>query len=287
MKPIKEIAQAERIDMGGVLVDQALPIANIDSVDPFLLIHHWKSDFLGGQRQKDVGVGPHPHRGFSPVSIVYKGALHHRDSLGNDSVIEAGGVQWMDAGKGVTHSERPSKEIAEQGGEFEIIQFWVNRPSNQKMEAAKYSPLEESTIPKITLSEGLTHGQIISGHFNGIPGALPEEGLLVVNFDSKESSDFEIEIPDAYESLIYLLEGTLEINGTRKIANKDIVFFQSTGNKIRVSATSDSRLLLLAGKPIKEKVVSYGPFVMNSTTEILQAISDAQTGKMGILIEEF
>ena len=132
MKVIKGIYSADKVDMGGILLDQPLPNGRLDSVDPFLLIHHWSDQLPGGQKQKDLGVGPHPHRGFSPVTLIFQGSLRHRDSFGNDEIVEAPGAQWMHSGKGIVHSERPSESLAEGGGPFEIIQFWVNSPAESK-----------------------------------------------------------------------------------------------------------------------------------------------------------
>ena len=128
-RSVKKIIAAQKVNMGGHILDQPLPVNGIDQIDPFLLIHHWKRNMKGGDSQKDVGVGPHPHRGFSPVTFVFEGAVEHRDSLGNRATVTKGGTQWMHAGKGITHSERPSKTIAEEGGLQEFIQFWVNTPA--------------------------------------------------------------------------------------------------------------------------------------------------------------
>ncbi len=286
MKAISSISKAVKINMGGVFVDQALPIEGIESVDPFLLIHHWKSSFPGGQHQKEVGVGPHPHRGFSPVTVIYQGAVHHRDSLGNDSVIEKGGVQWMSSGKGVTHSERPSKQIAENGGEFEIIQFWVNTKSKHKMDAPIYTPMNPGDIPNVSTDKKIEI-QLISGEYNNMKGVIDTpEDLLIMNVEMEANSAYNFNIPDNYSTLVYALDGGIEVN-QEAIGEKTMLHFDMSGNEVNIHALAKTRFLILAGKPLKEKVVSYGPFVLNSTTEILQAIKDAQIGKMGLLIEEF
>ena len=119
--------------MGGIPVLQPLPTTSVERIDPFLLLHHHAGMVEPGNHPRMVGVGPHPHRGFSPVTFIFKGDVHHRDSRGNSSIVKAGGVQWMNAGMGIIHSERPSKEFAEKGGEQEIIQLWINTPAAQKM----------------------------------------------------------------------------------------------------------------------------------------------------------
>ncbi len=287
MRTVKSVTRADKVNMGGIIIDQPLPTDNFSQVDPFLLIHHWYQNFPGGRKQKEVGVGPHPHRGFSPVTLIFKGALHHRDSLGNSSIVQEGGVQWMNVGKGITHSERPSKEIAEEGGEFEIIQFWVNVPSDFKMLPAKYYPLEASEVPTIELDDNGSVLNLIAGHYNGKESSIETHSpLLVATVYSKAGSNVEVNVDSSYSLLVYQLNGRTEING-KKIGDKTMLRFDNDGEKIQIESLDDSRLLILAGKPIDEEVTSYGPFVMNSTTEIMEAIRDAQQGKMGVLIEEF
>jgi redox-sensitive bicupin YhaK (pirin superfamily) len=287
MKIVKSVYRADKVDMGGVVVDQPLPKEGLSQIDPFLLIHHWYQKFPGDQKQKHLGVGPHPHRGFSPVTIIFKGALHHRDSLGNSSVVGQGGVQWMNVGKGITHSERPSKEIAEEGGEFEIIQFWINTPASHKMDAAEYIPLDAEQIPVVSLDDKGSVLNLIAGEYEGERSAVktPSE-LLVATLDTKAGSDLSITVPDWHNTLLYQLDGRTEIN-ERKLGAKSMIVFENEGEEIKVNSLDNTRLLLLSGKALNEKVTSYGPFVMNTTTEIMEAIRDAQQGKLGVLIEEF
>lgn len=287
MKIVKSVYRADKVDMGGVVVDQPLPKEGLSQIDPFLLIHHWYQKFPGDQKQKHLGVGPHPHRGFSPVTIIFKGALHHRDSLGNSSVVGQGGVQWMNVGKGITHSERPSKEIAEEGGEFEIIQFWINTPASHKMDAAEYIPLDAEQIPVVSLDDKGSVLNLIAGEYEGERSAAktPSE-LLVATLDTKAGSDLSITVPDWHNTLLYQLDGRTEIN-ERKLGAKSMIVFENEGEEIKVNSLDNTRLLLLSGKALNEKVTSYGPFVMNTTTEIMEAIRDAQQGKLGVLIEEF
>ncbi|NNE25548.1 MAG: pirin family protein [Saprospiraceae bacterium] len=287
MKSISSIQKAIKVNMGGVFVDQAMPLEGLEAQDPFLLIHHWKANFLGDQKQKDVGVGPHPHRGFSPVTIIYQGALHHRDSLGNSSVVQAGGVQWMFAGKGVTHSERPAREIAEQGGVFEIIQFWVNAPASKKMQAPQYFPLEKDQLTRIEQQDSSVQIDLIAGTLNGTTGPIEEDALIIANLKMDPNSNTQLDIAEHYSTLIYMLDGNIVVNGNDITEDKSLIVFDQGDRKINIQAKENSRMLLLSGKPLEEEVVSYGPFVLNNTTQILEAIRDAQSGKMGILIEEF
>lgn len=286
MRAIKIITKAEKVNMGGIMIDQPLPSSQTQQIDPFLLIHHWASILQGDQRQKEVGVGPHPHRGFSPVTIVFKGALHHRDSLGNDSVVDAGGVQWMNAGKGITHSERPSKELAENGGHFEIIQFWINTPSHLKMNPAKYFPKQKSEIPVFKPNDKVVM-QILTGEYENTIGPIPSQSpMLVSRIDMQSGATLDLNLPSNHHVLIYQLDGQMNVND-KNVGAKSMIVFENENGIIQLNAIQDTRMLLLSGAPIDEPVESYGPFVMNNTTEIMQAMRDAQMGKMGVLIEEF
>ena len=286
MKTIKKIIKSQKVDMGGIILDQPLPNQFIDQLDPFLLIHHWNDRLKGNQRQNEAGVGPHPHRGFSPVTLIFKGGVHHRDSRGNDSIVMEGGTQWMFSGLGITHSERPYKELAENGGDFEIIQFWVNVPSKNKMQQPEYKPISKEHTPTFISDDNKVNVGIVSGEFKNIKGAvetLTPVTTLRMNFEKEGKVSFNISA--SQNSLIYILDGHVNING-EEATGKDFILFNNDGDEITIKASQPTRLILLAGEPIGEEVVSYGPFVMNTHTEIMEAMRDAQMGKMGVLIEE-
>lgn len=274
--------------MGGIFLDQALPIAELEQLDPFLLIHHWDRPLKGGQKQKEVGVGPHPHRGFSPVTVIYKGTVHHRDSRGKDSIVGEGGAQWMNSGMGIVHSERPDADLADKGGDFEIIQFWVNTPAKYKMLEPEYHPLDKNNIPEVISKDGKVRLGILAGEVSGKKSNLKTyTDLLVCNITAEKDGKILVNVPEDYNAMIYQLDGQLLINDKFKSISKNLVWFKNEGDQISIECLANSRALLLAGKPIDEEVTSYGPFVMNNQTEILTAMRDYQQGKMGILIEEF
>ncbi|MEN8928925.1 MAG: pirin family protein [Flavobacteriales bacterium] len=284
-KSIKHIVPAEKVNMGGNLLDQPLPAGRLESLDPFLLIHHWKSELPGNQKQQDAGVGPHPHRGFSPVTFVFKGEVKHQDSLGNNALVKEGGTQWMFAGSGLTHSERFSKELVEKGGELEFIQFWVNTPGKQKMNPPFYRPLSKEETPVIKTDKAEVF--VVSGELNGVNGAVETYSpQLLLRGEVKTGGKLSIPVPPSFNSLLYLLDGGLVSNGIELKAKDMVVFQQEEGNLV-VEASEDTRFMMLAGEPIGEKIAQYGPFVMNNQTEVMQALRDAQMGKMGVLIEEF
>ncbi len=284
-RSIRQKIAAPKVNMGGHWLDQPLPVHGLDYVDPFLLIHHWKNTMPGDQKQREVGVGPHPHRGFSPVTIVFEGAVEHRDTLGNRSVVEKGGVQWMNAGKGLNHSERPSKELAEKGGNLEFIQFWVNSPAQYKMQFPEYMAISKQEIPEI-LGDDFNLG-LIAGEYVGQQGkAHSLSPLLIMRGEAKKGAEVKIEIPKNYNVLVYFLNGESEMQGTALQA-KDMVYFNQDGDSIFWKANSDQNFLLLSGEPLNEPVSAYGPFVMNTKNEIVEALNDAQAGRMGYLVEDF
>jgi len=272
--------------MGGHILDQPLPFAEFNHIDPFLLIHHWKQALPGNQNERDLGVGPHPHRGFSPVTFVFKGEVHHRDSHGNSHIVKEGGIQWMSAGMGITHSERPSKSIAQQGGDFEFIQFWVNTPAKNKMEEPIYYGIQEDELAVI--DEAGTNAFIASGSLKGVQEKVPTaSSVTTARIEMSPNSKFEFEVRENENALLYCLDDGQTIN-LLECNTKDMVVFNETSKgKVVIESKANTRLLYLAGLPINEEVKSYGPFVMNNQTKVMQALRDAQMGKMGVLIEEF
>lgn len=288
LKKIDTIVSSQKVNMGGVILDQPLPTQGLDRIDPFLLIHHWSDKLKGGQKQNDVGVGPHPHRGFSPVTFIFKGSVHHRDSIGNDEIVRAGGTQWMNSGSGLVHSERPGADLAEKGGDFEIIQFWVNSPASMKMKEASYQPLTKEDTPWVELDEGKVKVGVVSGEFQQEKSPIQSDSpLLVLRMEFKAGGQCTVPVTGSYNTILYSLGGELEINREKSIGSKDMVKFKREEGDIHIKANNDCDVILLAGEPINESVATYGPFVMNSQSEIIQALNDFQDGKMGQLKEEF
>ncbi|MFT6211661.1 MAG: redox-sensitive bicupin YhaK (pirin superfamily) [Bacteroidia bacterium] len=219
---------------------------------------------------------------------MFKGAVNHRDSLGTTSLIEAGGAQWMNSGKGIIHSERPPKELAENGGDFELIQFWANTPANKKLEPAKYQPLTAEKTPWITSEDGKVKAGIVAGETLGKTGPIElMTPMLVMRFEIGKGGKMEVPIPKNFNAILYLLDGKAEINGERHAGGKDLVWFKNDGESISLEGLEETRAILLAGEPIDEPLATYGPFVMNNQTQIMEALRDYQMGKMGVLIEEF
>jgi len=287
-RTVKQILFAELVDMGGIPVRQPFPARNVEQIDPFLLLHHHTSRIREGADLRRTGVGPHPHRGFSPVTFIYQGDVHHRDSRGNDSIVKAGGVQWMDAGMGIQHSERPSKELAEKGGVQEIIQLWINTPAKDKMKQPRYQAVHADDMPALKTAQGEGTTSLVSGEFRGIEAPVqPGWPIIAMKCEWQKDASDSIELPENYNAFIYLLDGKMQVEGFGMVEGLNAVQFHNDGEVIAFRALENTRFILLAAPPMNEPLAMYGPFVMNDQTQVLQAIRDYQMGKMGILIEEF
>jgi len=286
-RSVARLLYAHQVDMGGMPIRQPLPTQQVQQIDPFLLLHHANIKAPKHLKPGNAGVGPHPHRGFSPVTFIFQGGVHHRDSRGNDSNVYAGGVQWMNAGMGIIHSERPTDNIHEIGGRQEIIQLWVNTPAKNKMDQPAYFPLSAEEAPTTTSEDGKVSARIFSGEVLGIKGPVPSQTIVnSATLEFKKGGKISIPIPESHNAMIYLLDGKLNVSGFGQVEELHIVHFKNDGEGISLEALDDTRVLLLSGEPLNEEVVSHGPFVMNSQTQIMEAMRDYQMGKMGVLIEE-
>ena len=273
--------------MGKFAVRQPLPHQRIDQIDPFLLLHHaGPTSYEPGSVSAHEGVPPHPHRGFEPVTFVYKGGVHHRDSRGNDSIIGEGGVQWMTAGMGIVHSERPPAELMETGGEQEIIQLWVNLPAKSKMVQPRYQGFTKEEIPVIESGNGATI-QVVAGQLDGVTGPVQTHTpVTALNAQFAKGASAIIHLSDDHAALAYVLSGEVIMGDEIAVVAHEMVEFDGNG-PVKIEALNEARVLIVSGLPIGEPVVKSGPFVMNTHTQVMEAMRDAQMGKMGVLIEEF
>lgn len=285
-RTVSHLLYAHEMDMGGMPIRQPLPTQNVQQVDPFLLLHHANIKAPSHIHPDDAGVGPHPHRGFSPVTFIFQGGVHHRDSRGNNSVVYAGGMQWMNAGMGIIHSERPPDDIHERGGRQEIIQLWINTPAQHKMDQPFYFPLQASEVPTTTSPDGLIAVNIYAGNLLGIKSNTPTlSAINAATLIARRGGKIAIPLPSSHNSLLYLLDGSITLEEYGLVDGLHAVVLKQDGDGIFLEAKADTRMLLLSGEPLNEKVVSYGPFVMNTQTQIMEAMRDYQMGKMGVLIE--
>lgn len=286
-KKVKYLIPVYDVDMGGIQVKQALPTRNVNQVDPFLLLHHGEFTFTDNAPAIHQGLGPHPHRGFTPVSFVIEGEVHHRDSRRNSQIAKKGEVQWMFAGAGIIHSERPSQQLTDINGRQEVVQLWINSPASKKMNPPRYQYVAEKDIPLFYSEDQLLRNKLIAGSINGLDGRIETESeLLVIWSEVKTGGTHTFNIANHHNSMLYLIRGEIKIGAYGKVEKETLVVFENQPGDIEVLSGSDAQFLILAGAPIDEKVVQHGSYVMNTETEILEAMRDYQKGKMGILVEE-
>lgn len=285
-RKVVRVSFAEQVDMGGLPVRQPLPTSNLDQIDPFLLLHHARVKVPKHRDPKHAGVGPHPHRGFSPVTFVFEGGVHHRDSRGNSSVIYEGGTQWMHAGMGIIHSERPPQDIYEHGGYQEIIQLWINSPIRNKMDPPTYHGLTADETPAIVQSDDVDI-RLVSGRYREVNGPIPSlSDLLAMRGQIKQGGTHTFQIPASHNAFVYLLSGVVRVEGYGLVEEQNLIQFSRNEGDIDLEAIENCRFILMSGEPLNEPVESYGPFVMSNSTEIMEAMRDYQMGRMGVLIED-
>ena len=252
-----------------------------ESLSPFLLL-----DYAGPHSFPAVGakrgVGEHPHRGFETVTIVYAGEVEHRDSTGKGGVIGPGDVQWMTAGAGILHQEFHSAAFANRGGELKMIQLWVNLPAKDKMTAPGYQSIEAASIPTVALPDDSGSLRVIAGRYVGAEGpASTFSPLNVWDMQLRQDKEIVFTQPDGWSTALVVLEGSVTVNGESTVQEAQLVVLSHQGERVNLHASSDAKVLVLAGEPINEPIVGYGPFVMNSQTEIAEAVRDFNSGRFG------
>ncbi|TQV66987.1 pirin family protein [Exilibacterium tricleocarpae] len=265
-------------DGDGVSIQRNVAHGAPQTFDPFLLLDEIASDeaadYIGGFPE-------HPHRGFETVTYMLEGTMKHRDHLGNEGLLESGGVQWMTAGRGVLHSEMPQQE----SGRLHGFQLWVNLPAAQKMTAPRYREYSAEQIPAIGFGRG-NLARVIAGTFTfaGQTVAGPVQGVSTqpdyIDMNLNAGEQVSLPVDRGKRVLIYVYRGQLAIGADARPLQQQQLGELSNGNRIEFTATADSGLLLLAGNPIGEPVVNWGPFVMNTREEIEQAISDYRNGRL-------
>jgi redox-sensitive bicupin YhaK (pirin superfamily) len=260
------------------------PQLDAQMLSPFLLLDH------AAQRRFEPslvrrGVGEHPHRGFETVTFAYQGEIEHRDSAGGGGRIGPGDVQWMTAASGIVHEEMHSQAFTERGGDFEMVQLWVNLPASLKMSTPRYQPLLDREFPRLTL--GAAEARLVAGSLGGETGPAKTH-TPIATFDLRfaQSGTSELELPAGWTTLVFPLEGDLTAGPARHpIPGRHFgVFDRNDHGVVQLHGSKGARALVLAGEPIAEPVVAYGPFVMNTREEIIQAFRDYQSGRMGHLL---
>jgi len=281
-KTIKKCHPALRDDIGDLTTRRPVPGPTIDQIDPFLFLNHHGPQVYP-RRNRGLPFGPHPHRGFETVTFILTGELAHRDSAGHESIIKEGGIQWMTAGSGLVHAEISPEEFKREGGPLEILQLWVNLPPELKMTQPRYVGLQRDAIPAIATPDGKGLVHLVAGEYLGKPGAM--QPLLDVFMSTVElQPGARVELPGVAgrNVFLYVVRGSVEVAGAQA-PEWHLIELNEDGDTVEIEASGEAVLLLAHAKPIGAPVVAYGPFVMNSREEIMQAIHDYQAGKFNAI----
>jgi len=268
-------------DGAGVKLRRSLGGQQQVRLDPFLMLDEFSSN---DPNDYVAGFPAHPHRGFETVTYMLEGHMLHEDHLGNQGHLKTGGVQWMTAGRGIIHSEMPQQV----SGAMRGFQLWINLPAVEKMKPAAYKDIQVDDIPKVTLDNG-TSVKVIAGSFEGDEKVVqgPIQGIttapLFLDVQLPADTQFEHRIPKEQNAFIYIYEGDLEVGSPMQVAPKQAAIILGNGDRLKVKAGSTgARFIVLAALPLHEPIVQYGPFVMNTRTEIEQAIDDYQNNRFVI-----
>ncbi len=276
-RTIRHMHPAYRDDSGDLVTRRPLPGPQVEQIDPFLFLnHHGPQQYPPNNR--GLPFGPHPHRGFETVTFILDGELAHRDSAGRESVIRAGGVQWMTAGRGLVHAELSPEEFKRRGGSLEILQLWVNLPARLKMTAPAYTGLQCDAIPALATDDGRGKVNLIAGRFNGAEGPVRSlTGVFMSTVELAAGGGVEFAGLTGRNVFLYVVRGRIEVTGSAAPAFT-LVELGDDGDTVALRAAEDCVLLFGHAEPLREPVVAHGPFVMNTREEIAQAIRDYQAG---------
>lgn len=280
-RTVRALHPALRDDIGDLMTRRPLPGPGLDQVDPFLFLnHHGPQLYPPGNR--GLPFGPHPHRGFETVTFILEGELAHLDSGGHESVIRAGGVQWMTAGRGLVHAEVSPEAFKRQGGPLEILQLWVNLPARHKMTAPAYVGLQHADIPALRADEGRVTVDLIAGAWDGTEGPVrPLAGVFMSVLRFGAGGRLSAPVAAGRNVFLYIVRGSLEVAGVRADAF-NLVTLGDDGDRVELHAAGGEALALFGhAEPFDEPVVAHGPFVMNTREEIVEAIRDYQAGRFG------
>lgn len=252
-------------------------------MDPFIMMDY-NSKYNFPPTTSPKGVGVHPHRGFETVTIAYKGKIEHTDSAGGGGVISEGDVQWMTAASGILHKEFHETEWSKTGGEFQMVQLWVNLPAKDKMSPPKYQAIANADLKKILLPNNDGIVEVIAGEFQGEMGpANTFSPISMLNLKLNKGAKTTLSFPSNYTTSLVMIEGNALINGNSEVFEDNFTLFKSDGDTFTIEAATASIILVLSGEPLNEPIAAHGPFVMNTQQELIQAFEDYNTGKFGSL----
>jgi quercetin 2,3-dioxygenase len=255
---------------------------SMERMSPFLMLDY-NAKFYFPPTDKPRGVSVHPHKGFETVTIAYKGKIAHHDSTGNSGIIGEGDVQWMTAASGILHKEYHEKEFSKAGGDFQMVQLWVNLPAKDKKSPPKYQEVVNSDMGKFELPDNGGFVEIISGAYKGVQGkASTFTPVHLQNVKLNKGGKADFDFPQYYNTALVIIEGSVLVNSDAVAANH-FVLFKNEGEDFTIEATTDAVVLVLSGEPIREPIAAHGPFVMNTRAELVEAFDEFQSGKFGYL----
>ena len=250
-----------------------------EALSPFLMLDYGAPKQFAPSTQPR-GVGQHPHRGFETVTVAYQGEIEHHDSEGNKGVIGPGDVQWMTAASGIVHEEWLNPPFNEHGGVLEMAQLWVNLRAKDKMTPPRYQGIVNAQIPAV-IAEGGAQVRVIAGEFGDQSGpAMTYSPINVWDVQMKASQSLDLTVEEGYTTLFAVLKGSVRVNSLALVTSPALVILDRDGGKAKLEALQDASVLVLNGEPLNEPVVGYGPFVMNTKNEIMQAMRDFQSGNL-------
>jgi redox-sensitive bicupin YhaK (pirin superfamily) len=259
--------------------------ADMERMNPFIMLDYGsRFNFPPADHQRGVGV--HPHRGFETVTIAYKGRVAHHDSTGQSGIIGEGDVQWMTAASGILHKEYHEKEFSIQGGEFQMVQLWVNLPAKYKMSAPKYQSLTNDKITKFELESGDGTVEIIAGEYMGLKGSASTfSPVNLLNVKLNKNAKAEFSFPANYNTALLVIEGKIIVNGEEEVNTDHFALFQNEGEQFDVQTVDGAIVLVMSALNLNEPIAAHGPFVMNTRQEIMQAFEDYHNGRFGFLTD--
>ena len=281
LRRVERLVQGQATSDGaGVRLTRVLSHDLQERLDPFLMLDAFGSDNPGDYI---AGFPNHPHRGFETVTYMIAGRMRHKDSGGHEGLLQNGGVQWMTAGRGLTHSEMPEQEE----GVMEGFQLWLYLPAKNKLCEPWYRDIQSAEIPEVTTQQGVLV-RVIAGHSHGTDGAMQREHTeplyLDLHFTGQDKAVFEQTLPAAHNAFVYVYRGGLEVvteEHATSVPIKHMAVLTNEGNAVALRAQANTRAILIAGQPLNEPIAQYGPFVMNTREELVQAVDDFRAGLMG------
>jgi quercetin 2,3-dioxygenase len=282
MKKVKAIHDAVSSPIDDLVTFRALPTAKVpmEKFNPFIFLNHHGPQVYPPYNS-GLPFGPHPHRGMETVTFIIEGDIMHKDSGGSESVINSGGIQWMSAGRGLIHAEVSSEEFKEQGGPLEILQLWLNLPAANKMMDPYYKGVQKSDLPLADLGSGAS-AAVISGNINNTEGVFSSvSGVTLVVINIIKGGNAAIVIPENKVVFFYIVRGRLIVNGSSARIFQ-LIEFELSGEEMNIQSEEESIVILGYADPLKEPIVAQGPFVMNTSEQIMEAYDDYQQGKFGV-----